>query len=89
MLVHIRAFASFREHLGEETDLDVGVGSTVGDLLETLVSSHQGLRPAIFEDEGRVREYVIIMRNRERIDGLATVLADGDEIAILPPVSGG
>ena len=92
MLVHIRAFASFREILGKEADLEVGEGSKVGDLLEILVSSHQGLGPAIFEDDGRVRGYVIIMRNRERIDsleGLATVLEEGDEVAILPPVAGG
>jgi molybdopterin synthase sulfur carrier subunit len=92
MLIHIRAFASFREILGKETDLDLEEGSKVGDLLEILVSSHQGLGPAIFEEDGRVREYVIIMRNRERIDsreGLATVLQEGDEVAILPPVAGG
>lgn len=91
-MIHVRAFASFREILGKETDLDLGEDSTVGDLLEILVSSHQGLGPAIFEDDGRVREYVIIMRNRERIDsleGLATVLEEGDEVAILPPVAGG
>jgi molybdopterin synthase sulfur carrier subunit len=92
MLIHVRAFANFREILGKETDLDLGEGSTVGDLLEILVSSHQGLGPAIFEDDGRVREYVIIMRNRERIDsleGLAAVQEEGDEVAILPPVAGG
>lgn len=91
-MIHVRAFASFREILGKETDLDLEEGSTVGDLLEILVSSQQGLGPAIFEEDGRVREYVIIMRNRERIDsleGLATVLEEGDEVAILPPVAGG
>jgi len=91
-LIHVRAFASFREILGKETDLDLEEASKVGDLLEILVSSHQGLGPAIFEEDGRVREYVIIMRNRERIDsleGLATVLEEGDEVAILPPVAGG
>lgn len=91
-MIHVRAFASFREILGKETDLDLEEGSTVGDLLEILVSSHRGLGPAIFEEDGRVREYVIIMRNRERIDsleGLATVLEEGDEVAILPPVAGG
>ena len=91
-MIHVRAFASFREILGKETDLDLEEASKVGDLLEILVSSHQGLGPAIFEEDGRVREYVIIMRNRERIDsleGLATVLEEGDEVAILPPVAGG
>jgi molybdopterin converting factor small subunit len=39
-----------------------------------------------------VREYVIFMMNKKVIqlpEGLATILAEGDEVAILPPVAGG
>jgi molybdopterin synthase sulfur carrier subunit len=92
MKVHVRAFASFREILGRDLDLDVKDGSTVGDLLQRLASSHQALGPALFDDDGNLREYVIIMKNRERIDSSerrSVPLADGDEVAILPPVAGG
>jgi molybdopterin synthase sulfur carrier subunit len=92
MKVHVRAFASFREILGRDLELDVEDGSTVRDLLQRLASSHQALGPALFDDDGDLREYVIIMKNRERIDSSerrSVPLDDGDEVAILPPVAGG
>ncbi|OPY51809.1 MAG: Small archaeal modifier protein 1 [Methanosaeta sp. PtaU1.Bin060] len=94
MKVHVRAFANFREILGGDLSVDLEKGSTVGDLLESLCSSRQRqqLRSAIFDDAGRVREYVIIMKNRKDVSalrGLETVLEEGDEVAILPPVAGG
>jgi molybdopterin synthase sulfur carrier subunit len=92
MKVQVRAFANFREILGRDLSVDVKDGSTVEDLLESLSSSRQQLRSAIFDDAGRVREYVIIMKNRKDVSalqGLETALEDGDEVAILPPVAGG
>jgi molybdopterin synthase sulfur carrier subunit len=92
MKIHVRAFANFREILGKDLDVDLRDESTVEDLLSSLVSSHQGLKSAIFDETGKVREYVIIMKNRKAIDsqeGLGMGLREGDEIAILPPVAGG
>jgi molybdopterin synthase sulfur carrier subunit len=67
-------------------------GSTVKDLLDDLISTRQRLMSAVFDESGKVREYVILMKNRkniESLDGLETELAEGDEVAILPPVAGG
>lgn len=92
MKVHVRAFANFREILGRDLSVDVKDSSTIGDLLESLCSSRQQLRPAIFDESGQVREYVIIMKNRKDVSalqGLETALEEGDEVAILPPVAGG
>ena len=92
MKIHIRAFASFRDILGNYRDIEVQEGSTAGDLLQSLISSNRNLRSAIFDEDGNVREYVIIMKNRKNIEnlqGLKTVLDEGDEVAILPPVAGG
>ncbi|HUI39723.1 MAG TPA: ubiquitin-like small modifier protein 1 [Methanothrix sp.] len=92
MRVHVRAFANFREILGRDLSVDMKDGSTIGDILDDLSSSRQQLRSAIFDESGQVREYVIIMKNRKDVSalqGLKTVLEDGDEVAILPPVAGG
>ena len=92
MIVRVRAFANFRDILGKDLNVDLNDSSTVKDLLDNLITSRQRLRSAIFDDAGNVREYVILMKNRKNIDylsGLETELAEGDEVAILPPVAGG
>jgi molybdopterin synthase sulfur carrier subunit len=92
MILHIRAFANFRDILGKDLNVEVKEGSTVKDLLDELSLSRQRLKLAIFDESGKVREYVILMKNRKNIDNLAgldTELSEGDEMAILPPVAGG
>lgn len=92
MIIHVRSFASFRDILGKELSVELREGSTVKDLLDDLISTRRRLKSAVFDESGKVREYVILMKNRkniESLDGLETVLAEGDEVAILPPVAGG
>ena len=92
MIIHVRSFASFRDILGKELSVELKEGSTVKDLLNDLISTRQRLKSAVFDESGKVREYVILMKNRKNIEslgGLDTELAEGDEVAILPPVAGG
>ena len=92
MIIHVRSFASFRDILGKELSLELKEGSNVKDLLDDLISTRQRLKSAVFDESGKVREYVILMKNRKNIEslgGLDTELAEGDEVAILPPVAGG
>lgn len=92
MIIHVRSFASFRDILGKELSVELNDGSTVKDLLDNLISTRQRLKSAIFDESGKVREYVILMKNRKNIEslgGLDTELAEGDEVAVLPPVAGG
>ena len=92
MIIRVRSFASFRDILGKELSVELNEGSTVKDLLDDLISTRQRLKSAVFDESGKVREYVILMKNRKNIEslsGLDTELAEGDEVAILPPVAGG
>jgi molybdopterin synthase catalytic subunit len=78
--VLVRLFASYREAAGRgHFDLELPAGSTVRDAVARIVKEH----PLIAE--GR---QVVIARNREYAD-LSTPLTDGDEVALIPPVSGG
>jgi molybdopterin synthase sulfur carrier subunit len=89
--IKVLAFASFREILGKEIFLEIEEGSTVKDLLERLSSSNRLLKEAAFDGSGGLKDYVLLMVNRKRIDPslLELQLKDGDEVAIFPPVAGG
>ena len=92
MRVKVLAFAGFREILGREREVELSGDASVGDLLETLASDSPGFWEAAFEPNGLLRDYVLLMVNRKRIDSekdLSRILVDGDELAIFPPLAGG
>jgi sulfur-carrier protein len=66
--------------------------ATVGEALAQLWSMHAGLRDRVLNERGELRMHVNIFLNDENVrrqQGLAAPLRDGDEITILPAVSGG
>ncbi|HII06547.1 MAG TPA: MoaD family protein [Methanotrichaceae archaeon] len=92
MKVLVRAFAKFRDIVGEKTCFDLKEGSTIGDLLETICTSHLGLKADLFNSNGTIGDGVTILINRKGLevpDPQKTVLEEGDEVALLPPFSGG
>ena len=79
--VTLLLFASVAEAIGERRrDLVLPAGTTPRDVFEMLVRE----RPQL----ARLREIVSFARNRE-FAGADTILADGDELAVIPPVAGG
>jgi len=92
VIVRVKAFASFREVLGGEIEMELRAGSTVKDLLEALNAENKHFGNVAFEASGNLKDYVFLMINRTRIDhreDLNIVLQEGDELAIFPPVAGG
>jgi molybdopterin converting factor subunit 1 len=80
MQLTIRLFAGLRERAGASTlDIDVPEAGTVADLLAALEGTPVGGMPA--------RSFIVAV-NREYADGGVPVRA-GDEVALIPPVSGG
>ena len=65
---------------------------TVGDALGALWARYPGARDRVLTEQGDLRLHVNVFVGRESIrftGGLATPVADGAEISILPAVSGG
>jgi sulfur-carrier protein len=72
-----------------ETVLD---GATVQEVLEGLFERFDELRVRLYDDDGSLRRFVNVYVAGEDIrflDGLATPVADGAELTILPAVAGG
>jgi MoaD family protein len=74
-----------------EAETMVDDAGTVGEVLDGLYERYDGLRERIAED-GDLRRFVNVYVGGEDIrflDGLETVVDDGDEVTILPAVAGG
>jgi len=90
MIIRVRAFAYFREILGNERYVELKEGSDLGDLLK-VISEERRARDLLFDSSGNLRDHVVLMRNRRNVSSgsLALELKDGDEVAVFPPVAGG
>ena len=80
-----------RDFCGGESELRLRA-STLGDALAEIERIRPKLHRAICDETGRVRRHVNIYVNELHMserDGLATVLAHGDVITLLPAFSGG
>lgn len=81
MRVKVLFFGLLRDIVGQsESVIDLPSGATAGMVFDYFASR----RPEL----DRVRGSVVLARNQE-FTAPATLLAEGDEIALLPPVSGG
>jgi molybdopterin synthase sulfur carrier subunit len=95
MKVTLHTILGLKQAIGHRlTEVDLPRGSTVENFL-TYLQERWGdkLSTHLFDpDSGAVLPYVRIMVNGQAIqflEGLGTPLKEGDEVLILPPVSGG
>lgn len=89
-----KLFADLAERAGDKTvDVDVEPGATVGDALEALLADREVLADRVLDDDGTLRPQINVLRNGKDVEtqetGMETILDDGDELALFPPVSGG
>jgi molybdopterin synthase catalytic subunit len=81
MRIHVKLFAVLRERAGsEQLTLELAEGATVRAAVEQV-----GLRMPMIRD---LLPRVAFAVNRAYVKSDAT-LSDGDELALIPPVSGG
>jgi len=82
MTVTVRLFAILRERAGRDSvEIELPEGATVADAFERLAAA-----PGLGELVGRLPLRMAV--NREYA-GEATAIAPGDELALIPPISGG
>jgi molybdopterin synthase sulfur carrier subunit len=67
-------------------------GDTIEDVIGDLERQFPGLRERLVDESGELRRFINIYVNQEDIrflENKATVLKDGDEVAIVPAIAGG
>lgn len=79
MKVKVLLFAALRELAGESTlELELDDGATLADAVTELASRHAALK-----------DHRFATALNQRYSPTSAPLADGDEVALIPPVSGG
>jgi molybdopterin converting factor subunit 1 len=81
MKIRVKMFAMLRERSGAgEIELELPDGATVDDAIKAVAKKYAGLAEALGRTAWAVN---LAMVDRRK------VLIDGDELALIPPVSGG
>ena len=81
--IKIKTLSILKDVIGKsQIDLEVPFGTTLGELINKLANDHKGLADIIGEIE------LIVLVNGEK-KSLDYKLMDGDEVALMPPASGG
>ncbi len=81
MRLRVRLFATYREIVGgDDVPWTAEPGTTLGEFLDAFLRGHPRLVPH--------RGSMMLAVNQAFAEP-STILQDGDEIALLPPVSGG
>jgi molybdopterin synthase sulfur carrier subunit len=83
----LRSMTGGQSHVHVETP-----SGTLRDALEALFAAHPAIRDRVLTERQEIREHVNVFVGKTEArstSGLATPLADGIEISIIPAISGG
>ena len=80
-----------RPQVGGNKEVELG-GSTVAELVDALTERYPSLRAQLLTDDGALNRFVNVYVNGQDVrylDGLATPVAERDEVRLLPAMAGG
>ena len=92
MSVTVRIPTPLRKLTNEEATVMADGATNVAQVIDALEAQHPGLKERVCDETGELRRFVNIYVNGEDIrfeSGLATKVAAGDEVSIVPSVAGG
>jgi molybdopterin/thiamine biosynthesis adenylyltransferase/molybdopterin converting factor small subunit len=91
MAISVYVPSPFRRLTGNRS-LVKARGKDVAELLEDLERQFPGFRSLVFNDENQIPAHINIYVNNKEIsalEGMATPLRDGDQVAVIPALAGG
>jgi sulfur-carrier protein len=89
--VDVRLPTMLRSAAGGRATVEVE-GSTIGEVLRSLVDQHPGMAGQVLNDDGTLHRFVNVYVNDDDVRYLSqldTPVKEGDEVSILPAVAGG
>ena len=97
MQVRVRVPSALRELVAGQQSVAVDADAsgdvvTVGSVLDALAVDHPALERRVRDELGRTRVHVNLFvgsNNVRDLDGLGTPITPGDELSIIPAISGG
>jgi sulfur-carrier protein len=93
MTIRFSIPGQLKSFVGGQSRVDVEPsGGTLRKALEALFAAHPAIRDRICTEQGEIREHVNVFVGNTMAryaDGLATPIAEGEEISIIAAISGG
>jgi molybdopterin converting factor small subunit len=89
--VHLTGYLTDYADGAQTVELSLGDNAVVGDALNELWRRYVGLRDRVITEQGQLRQHVLLVVGNDLMDrnNLRAPLREGDEISILPAVTGG
>ncbi|RYE76442.1 MAG: MoaD/ThiS family protein [Myxococcales bacterium] len=91
MTASVRIPTILRTYTGGASEVTAD-GDTLAAVLDDLEANHAGIRARVLDDNGELRRFVNVYVGNEDVrflDGLASPVAEGAQISIIPAVAGG
>ncbi|MEV7355523.1 MULTISPECIES: MoaD/ThiS family protein [unclassified Kitasatospora] len=91
MSANVRIPTILRTYTGGAAEV-AAEGATLGEVIADLEKNHAGIAARILDDAGKLRRFVNVYVNDDDVrfaEGLATGIADGASVSIIPAVAGG
>jgi sulfur-carrier protein len=92
MSVTVELPAAYRRHAHGQRQVSLPAGGLTLDVLQQLCSRFEGLRNQLMADDKRLYGSVAVFVNGvdlKRLQGLDTLLRNGDVLTLVPAISGG
>ncbi len=89
--VRVRVTAVLQKLTGGQKEIEAR-GATVAEVVDDIEARHPGFKGQLYGEDGQLQRFVNVYLNDEDIrytGGVATALAEGDVLDVLPALAGG
>jgi molybdopterin converting factor small subunit len=87
----VRFPALMKYYVDNQNEFSVD-GKTIAELLDNIIARYPTLKPHLFDSTGELRRHFSLFVNGvhlSELDGMATVLNEGDKVILMASAAGG